>query len=161
MNRQELAEVDHASQTFAAEPEDGILGMAFQTISQMNAAPYFQTAVQQKSTKSPIFAFRLADEGGELYLGGVNKQKFSGSIQYHRLNSDAYWQIPGQALVNGNVAVKNSFIMDTGSSLIIAPPYEAQQWWSQVPGSQPVAGADGYYSYPCDSPPAVGLCLAI
>lgn len=46
-----------------------------------------------------------------------------------------------------------------GSSLIIAPPNEAQAWWSQVPGSQPVAGSDGYYSYPCDSPPSVCVVL--
>ncbi|KAF9235755.1 aspartic peptidase domain-containing protein, partial [Melanogaster broomeanus] len=63
-------------------PPDGLMGMAFQTISNYDASPVFQTLVDQGQTDEPIFGFKLAANGSELYLGGTNSALYTGSFSY-------------------------------------------------------------------------------
>lgn len=67
-------------------PPDGLLGMGFQAISQYNAPPLFQMLIAQKKTTQPVFAFKLATVGSELYLGGVNNALYTGSFTYVRVS---------------------------------------------------------------------------
>ena len=70
-------------------PSDGLLGMAYQTISQFNSTPFFQTLVAQGKVAQPVYAFKLNDTGSELYLGGVNPDLYTGSITYLQTNDEA------------------------------------------------------------------------
>ena len=64
-------------------PPDGLLGMGYQSISQYNSPPFFQSLVAQSRTTSPVFAFKFAATGSsELYLGGVNTNLYTGSFSY-------------------------------------------------------------------------------
>ena len=63
-------------------PADGLLGMGFESISVYNQSPVFQSFVAQGQATDPVFAFKLADSGSELYLGGVNKALYSGPFAY-------------------------------------------------------------------------------
>ncbi len=56
--------------------------MAFQNNSVSNSTPFFQTLVTQGSLTENIFAFYLAKEGSELYLGGTNDKLYKGNITY-------------------------------------------------------------------------------
>ena len=58
------------------------MGMAFQPISVYNAPPVFQTLVSEKAVTRSVFAFKLADSGSELYLGGVNDALFKGEFTW-------------------------------------------------------------------------------
>ena len=60
--------------------------MGFQAISQYNAPPLFQMLIAQKKTTQPVFAFKLATIGSELYLGGVNNALYTGSFTYVRVS---------------------------------------------------------------------------
>ncbi|KIJ14863.1 hypothetical protein PAXINDRAFT_78350, partial [Paxillus involutus ATCC 200175] len=40
-------------------PADGLMGMAFQSISDYNASPVFQTLVSEGQTDQSVFAFKL------------------------------------------------------------------------------------------------------
>lgn len=85
--------VEHISDSFVGDLEDGILGMAYQSISELNEPPFFATVsarpirarrsllmlsqlMAQKKVNAPMFAFRLAKKGSELYLGGANPAKY-------------------------------------------------------------------------------------
>lgn len=68
--------------------------------------------------------------------------------------------IPGSVYVNG---VKVQYrrgpncVIDTGTTIIIAPPRDAEAFWSQVPGSARYDPAPAYWTYPCDTPPDVAF----
>ncbi len=64
---------------------DGILGMGFQALAQLDGTPVFETMMKQGQTDSGVFAVRLAasDEGpSELYLGDVDPQFYEGEFTY-------------------------------------------------------------------------------
>ena len=63
-------------------PADGLLGMAFKSLSDYNANPLFQSLVAQGKTTSSVFSFKLASSGSELYIGGKNSNLYTGSITY-------------------------------------------------------------------------------
>jgi len=53
-------------------PADGLMGMGFQSISVYNASPPVQNLKSQGVLTEPMFGFKLATSGSELFLGGVN-----------------------------------------------------------------------------------------
>jgi len=63
-------------------PADGVMGLAFQSISAYNAAPVVQTLISQGQIDAPVFSFKLATTGSELYLGGANPALYTGSFAY-------------------------------------------------------------------------------
>jgi cathepsin D len=56
------------------------MGMAFPSLSVYNMNPMFQTLVTQGITTQPVFAFKLAQAGSELFLGGDNPSLYQGSF---------------------------------------------------------------------------------
>jgi hypothetical protein len=61
-------------------PPNGLVGMAFESLSVFGDPPLFTTLVKQ-GTVSPVFGVKLADVGSELFLGGVNHALFTGSFR--------------------------------------------------------------------------------
>ncbi|KAJ4477577.1 aspartic peptidase domain-containing protein [Lentinula lateritia] len=70
-----------------ADPADGILGLAFPAISNLDADPFFVNANSQGAVDSNDLGFYLASSGSELYLGGTNSDLYSGSIEYHDVDT--------------------------------------------------------------------------
>ena len=58
------------------------MGMAYQSISAYNSPPLFQNLVAQGQVTEPRFAFKLAESGAELYLGGTNPKLYEGLFTY-------------------------------------------------------------------------------
>ena len=56
--------------------------MAYQSLSVYNSPPFFQTLVAQGSVTQPQFAFKSAETGAELYLGGTNPELYKGDFTY-------------------------------------------------------------------------------
>jgi len=137
--------------TFVDAAFDGILGMAFDSISVDHATPVWYNLVSQGLVSKPLFTFWLnkwegQTPGGELTLGDIATDRFSGSLSYVPLTSDTYWQFDvSQVLVAGqSLGVSGSAIADTGTSLIIGPLAAMNQLNKQIG-----AGADG--SIACSS----------
>jgi cathepsin D len=63
-------------------PADGLMGMAFQSISKFKAPPVFQTLISEGVLTSPVFGFKLATSGSELFLGGTNGDLYTGDITW-------------------------------------------------------------------------------
>ena len=124
--------------------------------------PFFTSAVEQGTAKQHVFAFKLAHNGSELYVGGTNTAHYSGAIEYHNLSSHiGYWQIGGaSAHVNGKtVANISAFqtIIDSGTTIMYGPPADVKKVYAAVPGSKLYDEESGLYSYPCNSTPAISF----
>lgn len=168
-----------ASQSLQA-PTSGIMGMGFQSLAQSRATPFWEVLVQQNKLKTNAFTFQLArnsrtatsnsqiSPGGVFTLGEIDQNQYSGDINYINLSGqEGYWTIPLQALSvngqNGNINGDGTSAIDTGTTLIIAPPSIADQIYSQIPGANPVSSglfsssSQGMYSIPCSSSVNVSL----
>jgi len=124
--------------SFAAGKFDGILGLAFQTISVDNVVPPWYNIVAQNLVANQVFSFWLNNDassanGGELTLGGIDSTRYTGSITYAPLTSQTYWQFTFD-----DVAIRETslgfcgtsgcnVIADTGTSLIAGPTAQIKQ----------------------------------
>lgn len=117
---------------------DGILGLAFETISVNKATPWWMNALQRGMFESPQFSFWMtkdaeAELGGVLTFGGVDKSRFTGEIHYHDVIQRLYWVIAMQNITLGNTVLFNEHrqaIIDTGTSLITGPSNEIKQMFN-------------------------------
>ncbi|BGP29181.1 hypothetical protein JCM10296v2_000919 [Rhodotorula toruloides] len=150
------------STSFASDPEDGLAGLAFPSISDLQSPTLFQTLWNEGKVSANQFSFRLSSGNAapsELYFGGMNPAHYvAGTTQWASVTSQSYWVVTGATAVNGKaVSAVNNFnaIIDTGTTLIVIPTAAAQSFWAAVPNSAPYSGGGGYYTFPCASPPSI------
>ncbi|KAI0952451.1 hypothetical protein AcW1_004540 [Taiwanofungus camphoratus] len=157
---QYLSGVTKESSEFEEDPADGLLGMAFPSISNLGHNPFIVTASDEGAISESVFAFKLASSGSSLYIGGTDSSLYTGSVEYHDLSSsDGFWQIGGASALVGGKTVVSDFetIIDTGTTIMYGPPGAVEQFYNAIDGSKVYDKQDGYYSYPCDSPPTVAF----
>ncbi|GAA5924374.1 hypothetical protein JCM1841_001680, partial [Sporobolomyces salmonicolor] len=144
-----VAAANTVSTSFQNGPVDGVLGMAYETISNSGDKPWFQTAYSEGLVSQNSFSFLLGNASdGELHLGGTDESKYQGAINYTPVTQQGYWMINGDAGVNGNNTVSSqSLIIDTGTTLIVAPPSVAKTFFASVPTAR--KWKSGYYIYKC------------
>ncbi|KAG1749571.1 aspartic peptidase domain-containing protein [Suillus lakei] len=135
-----------SSENFGA---DGLMGMAFKSVSEYGADSVFQTLVSQGAVPESVFAFKLASSGSELYVGGVNICVISWF---------GYWQVAGDAIGIDGKEIVNAFsaIVDTGTTLILGDTSYVSQLYAVINATE-VGG--GVYSLPCDAMPNVTITL--
>ncbi|KAL8176849.1 UNVERIFIED_CONTAM: hypothetical protein K2H54_039376 [Gekko kuhli] len=135
---------------FVAAKFDGILGLAYPTISVSNITPPFDHMMQQKMLKKNVFAFHLCntnyesqDHGGEITFGEINHDSYEGDIHYHAVKRKAYWEIKMDKVTVDTLTKEKCWpwkmfdsssgkickdgcnaIVDTGTSLITGPSDE-------------------------------------
>lgn len=131
---QKFGEVTKESGTsFLVGKLDGILGMAFASISVDKLPTVFDNMIEQGSVQDKKFFFYLSKTPGStesvMVLGGVDESKVSTPFKFVPLTQETYWQINFDGVqVNG----KNIFsgttpaIVDTGTSLIAGPQDQVQ-----------------------------------
>ncbi|ELK30793.1 PREDICTED: gastricsin [Myotis davidii] len=110
---------------------DGILGMAYPNMAVGDAPTVMQGMLQQGQLTLPIFSFYFSRQptrqyGGELILGGVDQQLYSGQIVWAPVTQELYWQIAIQEFAIGDQATGwcsqgCQAIVDTGTFLLAVP----------------------------------------
>jgi len=128
---QDFAEVVHEDGlAFTLGKFDGILGLAFDTISVGHATPVFYNMMKQGLVDKKMFSFWLARNstgmmGGQLTIGGYDKTLFTGDLKYVPLSQKNYWQIKMDAV---NFKYRNmcgeegcKAIVDSGTTMITGP----------------------------------------
>lgn len=140
---------------------DGLMGMGFEQISTYPANPVFQTLVNQKQVTEPMFAFKITSGDSELYLGGVNKAKFSGSVTKVNVTQVGFWQVNMDSVNVGEDSVITNIdsVIDTGTTLIVGDPTSVKDFYAAIPGSADASNTvgDGFFTFPCNSAPDVSL----
>ncbi|KAI9444477.1 acid protease [Lactarius indigo] len=141
-------------------PADGLLGMAYETISNLKASPLFQTLVSQGQVPTQVFSFYLAESDSELYIGGTNQNHYKGPFTYMPVTTKAYWEgsfdkisVNGATIVSGKTA-----IIDTGTTQIIGDTRSVRAIYKQIPGSKD-AGS-GTWTVPCDFNTSVSITFS-
>ncbi|CAG8549783.1 8378_t:CDS:1, partial [Ambispora gerdemannii] len=152
------------SEDFENSEFDGILGMGLDQLSSQNAKTPFTQLVEQKAVKDSVFGFFLGrqsdgtDSKSQLTLGGVDSSKFTGELKYNKLVSDVgFWEIAlDDASVDGKPLKfsKKTAIIDTGTTLLIAPPADAAAIHKAIKGA---VFQQGEYFVPCKTTAVVAL----
>lgn len=91
----EIYDVSGLGAAYSAGKFDGILGMAWPSISVDGIPTVFGTMMQQGAVSSGMFAFYLGKTDGptgELTWGGYNPARFTGPLTYVPVTSDTYWE---------------------------------------------------------------------
>ncbi|GAV81970.1 Asp domain-containing protein [Cephalotus follicularis] len=116
---------------FSGLPSDGLLGLAFPSISVQKADPPFYNMMSQGLVKEPLFSVWLngngiGEGGGELVFGGSDPNHYTGEPTYVPVTKEGYWQFAFKDFSIGDKAAgycKTSCpaIADTGTSLFTGP----------------------------------------
>jgi cathepsin D len=144
---------------------DGLMGLAFDKLSALNAINFFSTIIDQERIDEPVFGFRLTEKGSALVLGGRDSSLYTGSLTYVAVDNpvrtitrcplclcltrdiiQAFWQTAFDGItVNGNdVTVGNKqAIIDTGTTLVLGDLDSITNFYKNIPGSE--ASESGAY----------------
>ncbi|KAM6308995.1 pepsin A-like [Aegotheles albertisi] len=127
---------------FASSPFDGILGLAYPSISASGAMPVFDSMIVQHLVSQSLFSFFLSGNwmsGSFVHFGGIDSSYTTNGIKWISLSAETYWQFTmDNVTVRGkNVACTNSCqaIMDTGTSLLAMPSNDLKQLYSALGAS--------------------------
>mmetsp|Transcript_40046 Transcript_40046/g.86360 ORF Transcript_40046/g.86360 Transcript_40046/m.86360 type:complete len:447 (+) Transcript_40046:74-1414(+) len=136
---------------------DGILGLAFQALSQDPQANTFIANLQdQDGVDRAMFAFYLGDESdGELAIGGYNEDRMQNpnEINWVPLAMPAYWLIAMDQVKFGDTVIttgQTGGIMDTGTSLIYGPEDQVMSMIDAIPGAELIPQLQ-LYLIPCET----------
>jgi len=112
---------------FAFGKFDGILGLAYDTISVNKIPPPFYNMIDQGLLDEPVFSFRMGnseEDGGEAIFGGIDEDAYEGKLEYVPLRRKGYWEVELEAVSFGEETLElegTGAAIDTGTSLIVMP----------------------------------------
>lgn len=144
--------------TFAFAKFDGILGMAYDTISVNGIVPPFYSMIDQGLLDEPVFAFYLGnseEEGGEAIFGGVDKDHYTGKIAYAPIRRKGYWEVELNKITLGKdeMELENTgAAIDTGTSLIALPSDISEIINKEIGATK---GWQGAYTVDCAKVPSM------
>ncbi|KAL4252337.1 peptidase A1 family protein [Abortiporus biennis] len=146
-------------------PFDGLMGLAQSSLSEQKTATPVEALASNGLIKDAITSYkisRVADgkNDGEITFGGLDSTKFDANalVTFANVNTQGFWEgsmtavtVNGQDLgLQGRTA-----ILDTGTTLIIAPPADAAAVHQAIPGSQ--SDGQGGFTIPCTTTATVAL----
>ncbi|XP_070604987.1 pepsin B-like [Erythrolamprus reginae] len=145
--------VGEANYPFYYSNFDGILGL---TNPNPNSGALLQQMMNQNQISEPIFSFYFSRQptvqyGGELILGGIDPQMYTGEITWASMTDQGYWQIGIEQFAIGSKATGwcsegCQGIVDTGTFLLTIP----QQYLSDFVQAVNPAN-DGSYAVDCNN----------
>lgn len=133
---------------------DGILGLAYSSISVNGMPTVFETLFRAGQLPANQFSFWLSkdpkqDPGGMLLLGGVDSRYYAGELLYVPVTRKAYWQfdmdgvyVAGTKLLPGIGA-----IADTGTSLLVGPSKDVDRLTQRLGLNK---SSNGIYQVKCE-----------
>lgn len=135
---------------------DGILGLSMANGSSDNFVRTLKSDGALSSNVFGVYLNRNSDgtNTGQLTLGGIDPDKYTGDITYTSVNTaaDGDWAIPlGDVGFNGSKAgVTNRLAyIDTGTSYAFAPPADVAALHKLIPGASSTDKVT--YTAPCDT----------
>lgn len=135
---------------------DGLVGLAFSTINQVQPQPqqtFFDNIKGQ--LESPLFTAALKDDAAGSYdFGFIDNSKYTGQITYADVdNSNGFWEFEADGYSVGSGSSSSTpfnAILDTGTSLMYLPTAAVEAYYSQVSGAQ-MNTQQGGYTFDCSA----------
>ncbi|UZJ56996.1 hypothetical protein CBS101457_006316 [Exobasidium rhododendri] len=159
IKKQDFAEAtSEPGLAFAFGKFDGILGLAYDTISVDGVVPPFYNMINQGLIDEPVFAFYLGNseaEGGEAVFGGVDPDHYTGKITYAPLRRKGYWETELNKITLGEDEMEldnTGAAIDTGTSLIALPTDISEIINKEIGATK---GWQGSYSVDCAKIPSM------
>ncbi|KAI6035414.1 Asp-domain-containing protein [Pisolithus orientalis] len=143
---------------FAFGKFDGILGLAYDTISVNHIVPPFYNMLDQGLLDEPVFSFRIGsseNDGGEAIFGGVDESAYNGRIRYAPVRRKAYWEVELNKVAFGEEELElgnTGAAIDTGTSLIALPTDIAEMLNTQIGATR---SWNGQYQLDCSRVPSL------
>ncbi|CAK7896919.1 saccharopepsin [[Candida] anglica] len=141
---------------FAFGKFDGILGLAYNTISVNKIVPPIYNAIDQGLLDAQQFAFYLGDtnkdenDGGLATFGGYDASAFTGDITWLPVRRKAYWEVSFEGIGLGDEYAEltsTGAAIDTGTSLITLPSSLAEIINSKIGATK---SWSGQYQIECE-----------
>lgn len=138
---------------------DGILGLAWPSISVNQMPTVFENMADQKLFPEPVFGFYLPSSStteGEMVIGGIDSTKFTGSLQYVPLAAENYWTVSLDSFTisGASVSTTTKAILDTGTSLLAGPTADVAKIAATV-GAKPFFLNKKEYTIDCKNIPTL------
>ncbi|XP_058032667.1 gastricsin-like, partial [Ahaetulla prasina] len=140
-----LSETEPGSNFYYAK-FDGILGLAYPSISSGGATTVMQGMIQENLLDAPIFSFYLSrqpsfQDGGLLIFGGIDPSLYTGQINWIPVTQETYWQIAIDGFLVNNQETNwcsqgCQAIVDTGTSLLTVPGQFFEELMQHLGGQQ-------------------------
>jgi hypothetical protein len=161
----EITDVSGLGMAFLIGQFAGILGMGFQSISVDNVPTVFQGLLAQRLIDQPIFSFYLSStsgQDGELLLGGINNDHFTGPMTWVPLVSETYWEVTLDSLQMGGRVVSSAkfAVLDTGTSILAGPSAEVKKIAASV-GAQPFPLNPQEFTIDCSKIPSLPMLTVV
>jgi saccharopepsin len=143
---------------FAFGKFDGILGLAYDTISVNHITPPFYSMVNEGLIDEPVFSFRIGsseEDGGEAVFGGIDDDAYTGKIEYVPVRRKAYWEVELTKVKFGDDELEldnTGAAIDTGTSLIALPTDIAEMLNNQIGATK---SWNGQYTLDCAKVPSL------
>jgi len=158
VTNQTFAEVTNATgigAAYAIGPWDGILGMAWPSISVTMAMPPFFNLLTQNPTIEQIFSFYLPDTDGnpgQLTIGGVDATRFDGPLYNVSVTTMTYWETVMDSFWVGSTKLSDiaRIVVDSGTSVLTAPTDVVRHFAKLVNATEFSPGSNRY-TVPCSS----------
>ncbi|KKF93594.1 Aspartic-type endopeptidase ctsD [Ceratocystis platani] len=147
---------NYTSSDFESFPFDGILGLSLNAGS---TDSFTEKLGESSAISNKIFSVFLAransgTNNGELTLGGINRERYTGDIAYTSIASKTSgdWSIPldGVSLDGGDLGVSGRIgYIDTGTSYVFGPPDDVKKLHAMIDGAESSDGSQ--WTVPCDT----------
>eukprot|EP00933_Yihiella_yeosuensis_P052097 TRINITY_DN5008_c0_g2_i3.p1 TRINITY_DN5008_c0_g2~~TRINITY_DN5008_c0_g2_i3.p1 ORF type:complete len:465 (-),score=71.18 TRINITY_DN5008_c0_g2_i3:172-1566(-) len=146
---------DMRGQVFSSFPFEGILGLAFPSLSFGGIDPFFERVIRNKHLVNNEFAFYLNKDSSRpsaLLWGGVDKDLYEGPIVMFPVVQPHYWalelvdfRIGGTSLFNDKSRSNPRYlVVDSGTTYFTAPGHLHDTILSKIPSAK----CDSVESYP-------------
>lgn len=149
-------------------PFDGLMGLAQSTLSQQGTLTPVEALAKAGLIDDAITSYkisRLADNlnDGEITFGALDDSKFDAStlVTFDNVSQDGFWEgAMDSASVDGTDLglTGRSAILDTGTTLIVAPDADAAAVHAAIPGA--ASDGQGGFTLPCNTTASVALTFA-
>jgi len=119
---------------FRTHQFDGVLGLAFDSLSSYKAPLVFSNIVHQKLLKSPMISFYMQIHGpSAVEFGWPHKKNYKGELKFVDVSHKKYWQIRLKDIKVGNKRLHLcpkkgcGLVLDTGMHMFTAPSHMTQK----------------------------------
>ncbi|XP_004585318.2 pepsin-3 [Ochotona princeps] len=149
-----LSEYEPGSFLYYA-PFDGILGLAYPSISASDATPVFDNMWNEGLVSQDLFSVYLSsddDSGSVVMFGGIDSSYYTGSLNWVPVSYEGYWQITVDSITMDGETIACAdgcqAIVDTGTSLLTGPTSAISNIQSYIGASE---NSDGEMVVSCSS----------